>query len=84
MSFCIWQLVMKCPVKIPKMTFTFLLLRDYYGERIALYFAWLEFYTLMLVPVSIIGIAIFIYGVSLWNNDPISNDVCNKSLNIVM
>ena len=58
--------------------------RDYYGERIALYFAWLEFYTLMLVPVSIIGVAIMIYGIFLWNNDPISNDVCNKSLGITM
>jgi anoctamin-1 len=59
-------------------------IRDYYGERIALYFAWLEFYTLMLVPVSLIGIIVFIYGTSLWNRDPISKDICDKSLKIVM
>ena len=39
------------------------LYRNYYGSKIAMYFAWLGFYTQMLVP-SILGLIIFIYGVA--------------------
>ena len=38
--------------------------RNYYGSKIAMYFAWLGFYTQMLVVPSIIGLIIFIYGVA--------------------
>ena len=38
--------------------------RNYYGSKIAMYFAWLGFYTQMLVIPSIIGLFIFIYGVA--------------------
>jgi hypothetical protein len=34
-------------------------IRDYFGEKIAMYFAWLEFYTKMLVFPSAAGIAVF-------------------------
>ena len=40
------------------------LLRNYYGSKIAMYFAWLGFYTQMLVVPSILGLIIFIYGVA--------------------
>jgi len=37
--------------------------RDYYGVKIALYFAWLGFYTNLLVPPAIAGLLVFLYGV---------------------
>ena len=37
--------------------------RKYFGERIAIYFAWLGFYTFMLIPATIVGVLAFVYGV---------------------
>jgi len=36
--------------------------RKYFGEKIAIYFAWLGLYTTMLIPASIFGVAAFLYG----------------------
>lgn len=36
--------------------------RNYFGEKVALYFAWLGFYTKMLIPASIFGLICFMYG----------------------
>ena len=36
--------------------------RTYFGEKIGLYFAWLGFYTWMLIPASAIGLAVFLYS----------------------
>ena len=36
--------------------------RDYYGVKIALYFAWLGFYTNLLFPPAVVGIIVFAYG----------------------
>ena len=42
--------------------------RKYFGEKIALYFAWLGIYTTMLIPASIFGILAFIYGLATMPN----------------
>lgn len=39
-------------------------IKDYFGTHIALYFAWLGFYTHMLIPASILGIICFLFGLS--------------------
>lgn len=44
--------------------------RQYFGEKIAIYFAWLGFYTGMLVPSAIVGLIAFLYGVGTFNVDP--------------
>ena len=36
--------------------------RKYFGEKIGLYFAWLGVYTQMLIPASMVGIIVFLYG----------------------
>lgn len=36
--------------------------RKYFGEKIGLYFAWLGVYTQMLIPASIVGVIVFLYG----------------------
>lgn len=51
-------------------------IKDYFGSEIALYFAWLGFYTAMLVPLAIIGLVVFLYGiVSAGSHIPVQ-DVC--------
>lgn len=36
--------------------------RKYFGEKIGLYFAWLGLYTEFLIPSSVVGIFVFLYG----------------------
>ncbi|KAH8300962.1 hypothetical protein KR044_007251, partial [Drosophila immigrans] len=57
--------------------------KDYFGPKVALYFAWLGFYTHMLIPVSILGILFFLYGFVTWSSDPISQDICNDTETIM-
>ncbi|XP_064083662.1 anoctamin-1-like isoform X6 [Macrobrachium nipponense] len=58
--------------------------KEYFGVKISLYFAWLGFYTYMLIPASVVGLLCFIYAVSTINDHQPSNDICNKQLNITM
>lgn len=37
--------------------------RKYFGEQIGLYFAWLGVYTQFLIPPSVLGIIVFLYGI---------------------
>lgn len=41
--------------------------RKYFGEKVALYFAWLGWYTYMLVPAAVAGLIIFLSGFSLFD-----------------
>ncbi|OON17572.1 hypothetical protein X801_06589, partial [Opisthorchis viverrini] len=59
-------------------------IRHYFGEAIAFYFAWLGFYTLCLVPVAILGVLIFLFGLIGMFNDPIVKDVCEYGSSIIM
>lgn len=52
--------------------------REYFGEKIALYFAWLGFYTGWLIPPSVVGVLIFIYGLLTMSSDPVSTQVCKS------
>jgi len=49
--------------------------RKYFGEKVGIYFAWLGFYTVMLIPPSIVGLVAFFYGVAtLFDYTPRSVD----------
>ncbi|XP_077494206.1 anoctamin 1 isoform X4 [Amblyomma americanum] len=53
--------------------------RRYFGVKIGLYFAWLGFYTTMLVPASVLGLICFMYGViTLGNHRPV-HEMCEGS-----
>ena len=53
-------------------------IKDYFGSEIAMYFAWLGFYTGMLVPLAIIGLAVFLYGIGSASASPPVHDICNS------
>ncbi|XP_044735821.1 anoctamin-1-like isoform X2 [Chrysoperla carnea] len=59
-------------------------IKDYFGVKYALYFAWLGFYTHMLIPASIFGVICVLYGLATVSNDKFSSDICNPNLNITM
>ncbi|XP_047120031.1 anoctamin-1-like isoform X1 [Schistocerca piceifrons] len=58
--------------------------KDYFGVKFGLYFAWLGFYSHMLIPASIVGLICFFYGVCTMFSNRLSQDICNESLNITM
>jgi len=55
-------------------------IRDYYGVKMGLYFAWLGYYTFMLIPPSIVGIICFIYGLTTLSTDIPTQDICGGSM----
>ena len=38
--------------------------RKYYGDKIAIYFSWLGYYTYMLFPAAFVGLVVFVYGLA--------------------
>uniref|UniRef100_A0A8C1SMB7 Anoctamin n=1 Tax=Cyprinus carpio TaxID=7962 RepID=A0A8C1SMB7_CYPCA len=56
--------------------------QDYFGEKVALYYLWLGWYTRMLVPAAVIGIVVFLYGLAFFNTSPLIHEVCDS--NIIM
>ncbi|XP_046742491.1 anoctamin-4 [Diprion similis] len=58
--------------------------KEYFGIKIGLYFAWLGFYTHMLIPASIVGLLCFLYScLTLYSNKP-SEDICSGNLELKM
>ncbi|XP_046373983.1 anoctamin-1-like isoform X3 [Haliotis rufescens] len=59
-------------------------IRNYFGEKIAIYFAWLGFYTTMLVPASIVGLIVFIYGCVIMYTNDVTAELCDPKNNFTM
>lgn len=54
-------------------------IKDYFGHTIGLYFAWLGFYTAMLVPLAIFALIVFIYGIASSSSHIPVRDICSES-----
>ncbi|VDK81677.1 unnamed protein product [Litomosoides sigmodontis] len=54
------------------------LIKKYFGSKVGWYFAWLGYYTKVLIFASVIGILCFIYGISTISEDIPSNDICGS------
>lgn len=53
--------------------------KEYFGIKIALYFAWLGFYNHMLIFASVAGLLCFLYGsYTLYGNEP-SENICKPN-----
>ncbi|XP_061639014.1 anoctamin-7 isoform X1 [Phyllopteryx taeniolatus] len=59
-------------------------IREYFGEKIALYFAWLGFYTGWLVPASVVGTLVFLAGFWLMTTDVPAKELCNSGSSFMM
>ncbi|CAA9996507.1 unnamed protein product [Nesidiocoris tenuis] len=53
-------------------------IREYFGEKIAIYFAWLGFYTAWLLPAAMVGLVVFLYGVVTMHSNKLAVDVCES------
>ncbi|CAL8263298.1 unnamed protein product [Merluccius merluccius] len=60
------------------------LVRKYFGEKIGLYFAWLGLYTQMLIPASVVGVIVFLYGCATVDDNIPSMEICHPKSNITM
>ncbi|XP_067325042.1 anoctamin-2 isoform X2 [Anolis sagrei] len=60
------------------------LIRKYFGEKIGMYFAWLGLYTEFLIPSSIVGIIVFLYGCVTIENDIPSKEMCDHHNTFIM
>lgn len=56
----------------------------YFGAKIGIYFTWLGFYTMMLIPASIVGLIVFIYGIAMAFDSYPAKEICDKTLNFTM
>ncbi|XP_030740602.2 anoctamin-6 isoform X2 [Echinops telfairi] len=56
------------------------LIRKYYGEKIGIYFAWLGYYTQMLLLAAVVGVACFLYGYFHQDNCTWSKEVCHPEI----
>lgn len=56
--------------------------KHYFGEKVALYYLWLGWYTKLLVPAAALGVVVFLYGLAFFRTNPLIKEVCES--NIIM
>ncbi|KAK3510089.1 hypothetical protein QTP70_026819 [Hemibagrus guttatus] len=54
--------------------------KDYFGEKVALYFLWLGWYTRLLIPAAIIGVVVFLYALAFFDSNPLIKEVCESNV----
>lgn len=59
-------------------------IREYFGEKIAMYFAWLGFYTGWLLPAAVVGLLVFLIGFWLMETDVPAKELCDSGGSFVM
>uniref|UniRef100_A0A8C0INS0 Anoctamin n=1 Tax=Chelonoidis abingdonii TaxID=106734 RepID=A0A8C0INS0_CHEAB len=57
--------------------------RSYFGEKVALYFAWLGWYTRILFPAAVLGLLVFLYGIFHFDSSQVSKEICEANTTIM-
>ncbi|XP_030416614.1 anoctamin-9 isoform X4 [Gopherus evgoodei] len=58
-------------------------IRSYFGEKVALYFAWLGWYTRILFPAAVLGLLVFLYGIFHFDSSQVSKEICEANTTIM-
>nr|XP_054098154.1 anoctamin-5 isoform X5 [Callithrix jacchus] len=56
------------------------LIKNYYGEKIGIYFVFLGYYTEMLFFAAVVGLACFIYGLLSMDHNTSSTEICDPEI----
>ncbi|XP_060540526.1 anoctamin-7-like isoform X1 [Pantherophis guttatus] len=59
-------------------------IREYFGEKVAIYFAWLGFYTAWLIPSAAIGSFVFLAGLFTMDMNVPVKEICNSGGEFLM
>ncbi|OXB74391.1 UNVERIFIED_CONTAM: hypothetical protein H355_002456 [Colinus virginianus] len=54
-------------------------IRSYFGEKVALYFAWLGWYTYLLGFAATAGLVVFVAGFSIFSSSQVSKEICEAN-----
>uniref|UniRef100_A0A8C7GDN9 Anoctamin n=1 Tax=Oncorhynchus kisutch TaxID=8019 RepID=A0A8C7GDN9_ONCKI len=52
---------------------------NYFGEKVALYYLWLGWYTLLLLPAALLGVIVFLYALAFYKTSPLIKEVCESN-----
>ncbi|NXK44724.1 ANO9 protein, partial [Chauna torquata] len=58
-------------------------IRCYFGEKVALYFAWLGWYTYLLGFAAVVGLVVFVAGITVFNSSQVSKEICEANNTIM-
>lgn len=58
-------------------------IRCYFGEKVALYFAWLGWYTYLLVFAAVAGLVTVVAGTTVFSSSQVSKEICDANSTIM-
>ncbi|NWU71551.1 ANO9 protein, partial [Pterocles burchelli] len=58
-------------------------IRCYFGEKVALYFTWLGWYTYLLCFAAVAGLVVFVAGITVFSSSQVSREICEASSTVM-